>query len=270
MFSEGPMILHSQQADGRHWFTSLDIPPLQIAPVAQNHCRVGQFLATLVAARLMKFHPQVPEEITLTRADVAAVPALAGRYPELKGEAGEVRVRLPVKPAPDLGGDNFDDDDDPPMFVTPMPPSEFEGGYDMWIMTAGRLLGVDAPAPTDTRGYEAAMANAAAALQNRLGSLRKRFLAGMNGANLGFKIGLLTRSGAREYVWVRATDWKDPVNIVAVMENQPRDCKGYKLGQTLKVSATDLLDYCVGSEDAGVVEAGLTQRIAEDYGLVLP
>jgi hypothetical protein len=38
----------------------------------------------------------------------------------------------------------------------------------------------------------------------------------------------------------------------------------------MNISTGELLDYTIGSPTAGVVEPGLTQRIAEDYGLVLP
>ncbi len=66
------------------------------------------------------------------------------------------------------------------------------------------------------------------------------------------------------------TDWKDKNKVECVLESQPYDCKGYKRGQTLKLPVEELLDYVIGSESTGVVEAGLTQRIAEDYGMVIP
>src|SRR6185312_10591717 len=100
-----------------------------------------------------------------------------------------------------------------------------------------------------------------------LPSLRERFLKGMNGLYLGIKVGLTTRHGAKEYVWVRPTDWQDENALVCVLESQPRACEGYKRGQTLNFAMRELFDYAIGSEAAGLIDPGLTQRIAEDYGL---
>ena len=113
------------------------------------------------------------------------------------------------------------------------------------------------------------MSAAACVVQEKLPSLRQRFLKGMEGLNLGFKVGLTTTKGGKEYVWVRATDWKDAASLICLLESQPRDCKGFKLGQTLNLPTAELLDYCIGSETAGAIDPGLTQSIAEDYGLVL-
>jgi hypothetical protein len=165
--------------------------------------------------------------------------------------------------------DETEPDEDEPQFITPQPPLDWTDGYDNWIVQVGRKLGVDVSEPCDETGYENAMASAAAELQQRLPSLRARFLKGMEGLNLGFKIGLTTRKGGKEYVWVRPTEWKDPSTVECILECQPRDCRGFKLGQKLNLPISDLLDYCVGSETAGVVEPGLTQRIAEDFGLII-
>jgi len=262
------MVLQSKQADSRHWLTTLDMPPLQIWPVAPNHCRIGHFLATLISAKLASFGGNVPDEITMSRADVASVASLSKRYPELKSEAAEVRIRLVAMKGP-AGSENAEDDEDPPQFITPQPTPDWTNGYDKWIVNIGRRLGVDVPEPSDEMGCEKAMANAANDLRQRLPSLRQRFLAGMGGLNLGFKVGLTTRKGGKEYVWVRPTDWKEENTVLCVLESQPRDCKGYKLGQKLSMPVEELLDYAIGSPGAGVVETGLTQRIAEDYGLVL-
>ena len=268
MFFSTPMILHSRQPDGRHWLTSMDIPPLQIWPVATNHCRAGHFLATLVTSRLSDLEGKVPKEIKLSRTDVAATDTLAKRYPELAEEAGEVQVRLASKPAPELSGEAAEEEE--MEFVTPQPPKNWKHTYDAWIRFACRSLGMDVPPACGPEGYDHAMAEAARAAQKLLPSLRKRFMAGMEGLNLGFKIALTTRRRGKEYVWVRPTNWRNAATIDCVLESQPHDCKGYKLGQKLHVQTADVLDYCVGSEKAGVVEAGFTQRIAEDYGLMLP
>jgi len=54
-----------------------------------------------------------------------------------------------------------------------------------------------------------------------------------------------------------------------VLENQPQECPGYELGQTLEVPVEQLADYAIGSERTGLVECGPSQRIAEDYGAVI-
>jgi len=271
MFFDKPMVLHSTRDDGRHWLTTMDIPPLQIWPVARNHCRAGHFLATLVAAKLAALKGDVSEEMTLSRADIKSVNSLSKRYPELKTEGGDVSIRLLMMKGPE--GNEFEDeedeDDGPVQFITPQPPQDWTASYDQWIVHVGRQLGVDVPEPADETGYEKAMANAAVELQQQLPSLRKRFLAGMDGLNLGFKIGLTTQKGGKEYVWVRPTSWQEESVATCVLESQPRDCQGYKLGQTLDLPVAELLDYAIGSPKAGIVEPGLTQRIAEDYGLVI-
>lgn len=267
MFFDQPMVLHSKLADGRNWLTTLGMPPMQIWPVAPNHCRVGHFLANLLSAKLATLK-SVPEEITLSRGDVAEVKSLSQRYPELKSEVGEVRVRLVMMKGPADAESDFDDEEEAPQFVTPQPPLDWRTDYDTWIMTIGRRLGVDAPTADRENEYEKAMATAAAEVQRRLPSLRQRFIGGMEGLNLGLKVGLTTRQGGKEYVWVRPTDWKDENALVCILESQPRACEGYKRGQTLNLPMGELFDYAIGSESNGLVDPGLTQRIAEDYGLV--
>lgn len=267
MFFDQPMVLHSKQANGRNWLTTLGITPVQIWPVAPNHCRMGHFLANLVSAKLATLKT-APEEITLSRDDVAKVKSLSRRYPELKEEAGEVRLRLVMMKGPADTETDFDDEEDVPQFVTPQPPLDWSGDYDAWIMSIGRRLGVDVPEADRENEYEKAMATAAAEVQRRLPSLRERFIGGMNGLNLGLKVGLTTRHGGKEYVWVRPTDWKDENALVCVLESQPRSCEGYKRGQNMSLAMSELFDYAIGSESGGLVDPGLTQRIAEDYGLV--
>jgi hypothetical protein len=264
---EQPMILQSKQADGRHWLTTLDVPPLQIWPVAPNHCRVGQFLARLISAKLANLKSGVPEVITLNREDVAAYKTLA-RYAELKAGGAEVQVRLVMMNGP---GDAVTDleEGEESQFVTPQPPLGWESDYDTWIMTIGRSLGVAVPTADRENEFERVLAGAAAEVQRRLPSIRERFVAGMDGLNLGLKVGLTTRQGAKEYVWVRPTNWQDENALVCVLESQPRACEGYKRGQTLSVAMRELFDYAIGSETTGLIDPGLTQRIAEDYGSVI-
>jgi hypothetical protein len=271
MLFDAPMVLHSKQADGRHWLTTVDMTPLQIWPVAANHCRAGHFLVTLISAKLATLESDIPEEMIFSRADVAAVGSLADRYPEWHSDAGDARIRLVVMKGPSGLKDEQDQEQDAEaQFITPQPPPDWTGNYDRWIVSIGRSLGVEVPEPGDESGYESAMASAVVELQHRLPSLRQRFLAGMGDLNLGFKVGLATKAGDKEYVWVRPTEWNEEEIVVCVLESQPRDCEGYELGQKLRVPVRDLVDYAIGSESAGLVEPGLTQRIAEDYGLVLP
>lgn len=267
MFFDQPMVLHSKLADGRNWLTTLAIPPVQIWPVAPNHCRAGHFLANLISATLATAK-SVPQEITFIRDDVAKVKSLAGRYPELKDEAGEVRVRLVMMRGPEDAAVDLDDDEEVPEFLTPQPPLDWSAGYDSWVRMVGRSLGVDVPEADCENEHEKAMARAAAEVQRRLPGLRARFIGGMEGMNLGLKVGLTTRQGGKEYVWVRPTDWKDENALVCVLESQPRNCEGFKRGQTLNLAMSELFDYAIGSESSGLVDPGLTQRIAEDYGLV--
>lgn len=268
MFFDQPMVLHSKLADGRNWLTTLGIPPVQIWPVAPNHCRVGHFLANLISAKLASLKSGVPKEITLCRDDVAKVKSLARRYPELKDEASEVLVRLVMMKGPEDAAVDLDDDEDVPEFVTPQPPLDWHADYDAWVRMVGRSLGVDVPEADCENEYEKAMATAAAEVQRRLPGLRDRFNGGMAGMNLGLKVGLTTRQGGKEYVWVRPTDWQNENALVCVLESQPRNCDGFKRGQTLNLAMSELFDYAIGSESSGLVDPGLTQRIAEDYGLV--
>jgi hypothetical protein len=255
------MVMHSRGDDGRHWLTTLDFPPMQLLPVAANHCRVGHFLARVISARLASA-PAMPEELVLTRADV-------DRLPEVDGEAGEVRVRLEMRSAPaDTEGADIDADD-PVAFVTPLPPSDWTGDYDSWIHTAGRRLGLDAPPPRGPAAYDGEMAAAAAEVQRRLPGLRERHAAGLGDLKMGLKIGLPTRRGGREFVWVLPLAWPGGGRISCRLESEPRDCEGYRHGQTLDIAETDVVDYIIGSEASGVVDPGLSERIAENYGLII-
>jgi hypothetical protein len=270
MLFDVPMIIHSRRDDGRHWFTSLDLPPLQLLPLAANHARVGQVLATLVAHALTKQDDEMPDSLRLDGADFAAIASLAGRYPEVPHRAGGVEVRVVVQAAASEPDEAASADVDEPEFLTPVPAEDWTGSYDEWIVAIARDVGIDAPDAAPASAYDAAMAAAAQLLQERMPSLRERFVAGMDGLNLGFKVGLKTRAGGSEYVWVRPTDWSDAAKIVCVLESRPYNCKGYVRGQVLTLRPDEIADYAIGSESAGVVDPGLTQRIVEDYGLQLP
>jgi uncharacterized protein YegJ (DUF2314 family) len=237
-------ILHSPADGGRHWLTSMTIPPLQLLPVAANHCRVGSAIIRALAE-----HLEEAEE--LDRIDL-----------------GGAAVDLAMLPSP--RGEDRDDEDEASLFLTPQPPQDWRDSYDEWIVSLATRLGLEPPAPDlDGSGYDRALAQATQALATRLPALRDRFLAGMNGLNLGFKFGLPTRRSGTEFVWLQPTDWSDSTRVRGILQSQPHDCKGYKLGQAVDVATGDLIDYAVGSETAGLVESGPTQRVAEDYGLVL-
>jgi hypothetical protein len=235
--------LHSETGEGRHWLTATTIPPLQLQPVAPNHCRIGSAFLRALAERLAQCDP---------------VPAAF----DLDG----VVVDLELKP----GREDDDEDADPGSFLTPRPPQDWRGSYDDWMTAIADRLGYEPPvADAAGTGYERALGDAAKELAARLPALRARFLAGMDGLNLGLKFGLPTRKGGKEFVWLQPTEWSDPSTVRGVLQSQPHDCKGYKLGQVMDVPTRDLADYAVGSETAGLVESGPTQRVAEDYGLIL-
>ncbi len=263
MTSHVPQILHSRVGGGRHWFTTAELRPLQIWPVAPNHFRAGRLLMRLLVA-LRTEQGAIERELVLTRALVASLPDAAPS--ELTEEAAEVPLRLVFQTDPEDHAAQREG----PRFLTPRPPSRWTEGYDAWITWAGRSLGLDIP-PADLSpdGSVRALAAAQAAFRAKIPRLRLRYLQGLHGLNMGFKIGLPTKSGGREYVWVRPIDWSDPALPRCVLENQPRECPGYELGQTLEVPVDQLADYAIGSERTGLVECGPSQRIAEDYGAVI-
>jgi hypothetical protein len=252
----GPRILHSTGwGGGRHWLTIESEPPLQVGPVAPNHCRVGvKILRSLYDAldRLDRGEP-VPEAI-----DLEVLPR------------GRVVVALPLAPARWQGiGEEPPDDEDETQFLTPMPVGKWTGSYDEWIFDVATRLGLDPSAPADEHGYEREMDAAHEDMQARLPGLRERYLAGLDGLELAFKVALETESGGVEWCWVLPSSWDDPHAIVATLESEPHDCPGRKAGDTLRIATEDVVDYYIGSEACGTVEAGRTDRIAEDYGVVL-
>lgn len=268
MFFDQPQIFHSQREDGRHWLTSMDFPPLQILPVAGNQCRVAHALAMLLCARLAAAELELPCELTLTRADLEAAPDFAHRYNALRVRREGVPLRLEMRGGPGREpGDEAADDD--VEFITPVPPAGWPGSYDQWLYQATSALGMEPPEPMPHSAYARALADAIAQARNEIPALRQRFLQGMDGLNLGLKIGLKTGAGGTEYVWTRPIDWSDPDMLICILESQPYECEGYEIGQRLALPLGDIVDYGIGSEEAGLVEPGYTQRIAEDYGEVV-
>ena len=62
MTGHAPQILHSRVGGGRHWFTTAELRPLQIWPVAPNHFRAGRLLMQLLVA-LRTEHGAIEREL---------------------------------------------------------------------------------------------------------------------------------------------------------------------------------------------------------------
>ncbi len=280
MFLNLPLVMHSLTDDQRHWFTTMGIPPIQVEPVAGNHCRVGHALALLLVHKLDSFRGDIPGVVTLDSADLNSTPNFAHRFNPARVDPAGVSLLLEMVAGPEAqdayafdAEDAFDDDEDEEveenLFITPRPPGDWAGSYDEWLFTLAAALGLEPPVPLPTSSYPEVFAAAKAQVQARLPAIRERFLAGMGELHLGFKVGLPTRDESLEYVWVRPIDWSDAATLVAVLESRPHDCPGFKLGQQLQITPDELVDYAIGSESEGVVDPGYTQRIAEDYGLMI-
>ncbi len=266
MFFDQPQIFHSRREDGRHWLTSMDFPPLQILPVAGNQCRVAHSLALLLSSRLAQSDLELPCELTLARADLEAAQDFAQRYNAERVAPAGVRFRLEMRSGPER--EDAEDDDDV-QFVTPVPPPSWKGSYDEWLYQATSALGFGPPEPMSHSAYDRVLADAIAQARADIPALRQRYLLGMDGLNLGLKVGLKTGTGGIEYVWTRPIDWSDPDMLICILESQPYECADYEVGQRIALPLQDIVDYGIGSEEAGLVEPGYTQRIAEDYGEVV-
>jgi len=257
MLFNKPMVLHSKQADGRHWLTTIDMPPLQIWPVAENHCRVGHFLATLISAKLGSLKSDIPEEMTLTRADVTSVASLSGHYLELKAEAGDVRIRLVAMKGPEglkMSRSRTMIHRNSLLLSRPSIGQEtMISGLSALVEVSEWMFQSQAMKRATKRLWPMRLSNCSSGCRR----YNSAFWRGWTVLNLGFKVGLTTRKGGKEYVWVRPTDWNDEKTVICVLESQPRDCKGYKLGQKLSLPVGELLDYAIGSESAALLSRGL-------------
>jgi hypothetical protein len=240
---------------GRHWLTIASEPPLQVGPVAPNHCRIGLAILRAVCDALDRLEAgaEIPDQLGLE-----VLPR------------GRVLVDLPLAPArwQEIGQVPPDDEDET-QFLTPMPAGEWSGSYDEWLYDLASRLGLEPPPAADEAGYEREMDAAHEELQSRLPGLRERYLRGLDGLSLAFKVALKTASGGVEWCWVLPRSWDDPQTLVATLESAPHDVPDRKEGDELRIAAEDLVDYIIGSEGTGTVEAGHTHRIAEDYGVVL-
>ena len=245
-------------SNGRHWLTTPTEPPLQIGPVARNHCRIGAYVLRRVGDALDELADNAES------GEIEIPPRI-----HLEGEPGSpgVLVRLEFEPGPaNWGKEDDEDDEDEPLFVTPLPPLEWQGSFDDWLLTTARGLGLEADPAAGPDGYEKAMAAAKAEVQRRLPGLRDRFLNNNDGLEIDFKIGIATARGGMEWVWILPTEWSDPDVLGATLHSEPHDCPGYKAGQVLRVPVTEIVDYTIGSRERGVVDHGLTDRIVQDYG----
>lgn len=266
MYQEKPIVMYARNYDGRHWLTTLAFPPLQIAPVAANHCRVAYFLATVISSKLLHCGDKVPEVLRLTRADVRNAQIAAG--PDANGdEAGEVFIRLVFESAASSRLSSLQCDE---RFLTPRPTDDWQGSYDQWIFTIARQLGMsDAPAPADQASYKSALALAIDLVRQKIPDLRELYIQGLSEWRLRFKVGLLNNFHDLEYVWVQPLDWSDIDNVVCMIESEPHNCDGYWSGQVLRVPVSNLVDYSLSDKSEQVVESGVTQQIAEDYGITI-
>jgi uncharacterized protein YegJ (DUF2314 family) len=181
-----------------------------------------------------------------------------------------VLVDLPLAPARwQQIGQQPPEDEDETQFLTAMPHGEWTGSYDEWVFEVAVRLGLDPSPAAAEDGYDHEMDAAYAELQDKLPGLRDRYLRGLDGLSLALKVALKTASDGVEWCWVLPMSWDDPQTVVATLDSEPCDCPGHKAGDELRISPDDLIDYMIGSDDAGTVEAGRTDRIAEDYGVVL-
>lgn len=263
-------VLHSTNAAGRHWLTMATSPPLQIGPVAPNHCRIGYHILQAVYAALddLTDGDSVPEEIDIRMDDASPV----------------VRIALPVLPGPAHWGDPDhahdmddmgDDEDEPTLFLTVKPVGgEDDEDVDAWIVPLADALGLDPDPAIAEGGYERAMEAAQALTQAALPTVRERFLErgvlNFGRPEFGFKIGLAASDDGTEWVWVQPKSWTDPARLTVTLESEPFAVPGRKLGDVFDIAATEIADYLIYHPKSGEREGGFTDRVAADYGLFLP
>lgn len=254
-------VLHSTNAAGRHWLTMATSPPLQIGPVAPNHCRIGYHILQAVFAALENLTDgdSVPEEIDVRMDDDAPV----------------VRVALPMLPGPANWGEPDDPDDEPTLFLTVKPVGgEEDDDVDAWIVPLADALGLDPDPAIAEGGYEHAMQAAKDETQAALPAVRERFLErsvfNLGRPAFGFKIGLAAEDSGTEWVWVQPKSWKTPERVTVTLESEPYAVPGRKLGDVFDIAVADIADYVIYHPKTGEREGGFTDRVAADYGLFLP
>lgn len=260
------MFLASREDDGRGHFTTVGLarhglPDLQMKGVAANHCRAARFLMSVMARKLIRDVAERPlpadREIELTRADVA-LPAefvSLGRYPEVEMKAeGPARVRLVLEAA----------------LLHLLPPGDREGSKDEWLRDTCRRLGQDAPPPLPLEAFEAQMEAASRKGRETLSELRDRFRRGFPaGQALLIKVALPSALGGREYVWVKARDWTSDGVLIGTLESTPRNLPGLEHGQEMRVAEADVFDRAVFNKEQGMLDAALTDIVAQEFGVDL-
>ncbi len=267
MYPEKPLVIYSKNHDGRHWLTTLEFPPLQIAPVAANHCRVAYFLATLISSKLITYENNIPMTLSLTRNDVAASRVLAESFPEQIDHGSitdELKIRLVFEDAASQHENDIGRNQE--LFLTPRPMLDWQGSYDEWIYTLARQLGINAPEPADEEHYYVALNTAIQTVREKIPNIRDLFLEGTNEWKLRLKVGLLNNSGELSYVWLRPMDWSVVDQVVCEIESEPYDCDDFWVGRVLRVPVSNLVDYSISTQDAHCIDAGQTRIVDEDYG----
>ncbi len=267
MYQEKPIVMHSKNYDGRHWLTTLDFPPIQIAPVAPNHCRVAYFLANLISSKLIKYDNVIPKILSLTRDDVSASKVLAGAFPELEDNQKNNMLMVQLVFEGAASRHETDVGRNQEFFLTPRPMPDWTGTYDQWIYTIARMLGVNAPEAASEDNYYVALETAIQKVREKIPNIRQFYLEGMNEWKLRLKVGLLNNHGVHTYVWLRPTDWSNVDQVVCVIESEPYDCDDYWMGRVLRVPVSNLVDYSISTQDAKCIDAGHTHYVDEDYGM---
>jgi uncharacterized protein YegJ (DUF2314 family) len=252
-------VLRSTNAAGRHWLTMTTNPPMQIGPVAPNHCRIGYHLlrAAYAALESLEDGEEVPEEIDI----------------RIDEDGPTARVALPMLPGPANWGSPDEPDEEPVEFLTVAPPGGVADDIDDWIVPLAAALGLDPEPAIAEGGYEMAMAAAQQRVAAELLAVRKEFLASGTGPDrlrFGFKIGLATDDGGTEWLWIEPTQWDVLGRIIATLESEPFNVKGRKSGDVLDVAESEVGDYVIYDPRTGEQKGGYTDRIAADYGLHLP
>ena len=268
MYQEKPLVIYSKNHDGRHWLTTLEFPPIQIAPVAANHCRVAYFLATLISSKLITYENNIPMTLSLTRNDVSASRVLAESFPEPVDHSlvtDELMIRLVFEGAASQHENDIGRTQE--LFLTPRPMPEWQGTYDQWIYTIARQLGINAPEPADEKHYYVALNTAIQKVREKIPNIRNLYLGGTNEWKLRLKVGLLNNSGELTYVWLRPMDWSVVDQVVCEIESEPYDCDDFWIGRVLRVPVSNLVDYSISTQDAHLIDAGQTHVVDEDYGV---
>ena len=271
--------LASRDADGRLHITTLGLmmhflPELQMKRVAANHSRAARFLMGVVARRVLHDVPHgplpSPFDLTLTRDEVAAAnPFIVfGRYPEVSDPSEPVPIRLILEGFGEKHGllSIFRRD---PELLHVMPPSGYAGDKDEWLRHACRNLGHDAPLPLQREALDTEMAAASRRAREMLSAFRERLHRGLPPDHtLLVKTALSARGGGHEYVWIKVREWEAGA-LIGTLKHQPRAVDGYKRGQEMRLLEADVFDVALHNMQRGVFEGGLTDVVAEEFGVDL-